>query len=225
LKDPFTWLCFIFSLTIQIPNGALTNFKNVILQGFGLSKEKSLLYGAPSGAVQIVSTISFNYMADRTKNRLYWAMLSMALGILGFILMITLPEANLGGNLAAFYITSLSSSSFTLILSMISSNVSGSTKKSVVSALNLIGYCVGNLIGPQTINLKDAPRYLNAKIIICALWSFSIILLIIMRFVAVGRNKRKEKKIAAMGDAYTPVANQEFMDLTDDENLEFRYVL
>ena len=37
--------------------------------------------------------------------------------------MITLPEKNLAGNLAAFYITSASSASFTLILSMISSNV------------------------------------------------------------------------------------------------------
>jgi ACS family allantoate permease-like MFS transporter len=118
-----TWLCFIFSVALQIPNGALTNFKNIILQGFGLTKEESLLYGAPSGAVQIVSTISVNYMADRTKNRLYWAIVSLALGILGFILMITLPEHNKGGNLAAFYITSCSSASFTLILSMISSNV------------------------------------------------------------------------------------------------------
>ena len=119
-----TWLCFIFSLALQIPNGALTNFKNIILQGFGLTKEESLLYGAPSGAVQIVSTITINYMADRTKNRLYWAIVSLAIGILGFILMITLPEENLAGNLAAFYITSASSASFTLILSMISSNVS-----------------------------------------------------------------------------------------------------
>jgi len=38
-----------------------------------------------------------------------------------------------------------------------------------------------------------------------------------MRFVAVGRNKRKVKKIEALGDAYVPLANQEFMDLTDNE--------
>lgn len=70
-----------------------------------------------------MSTIGINYMADRTKNRLYWAIVSLAIGILGFILMITLPEENLEGNLAAFYITSAASASFTLILSMISSNV------------------------------------------------------------------------------------------------------
>lgn len=62
-------------------------------------------------------------MADKTKNRLYWAIVSLSLGIVGFILMITLDEDNLVGNLAAFYLTSASSSSFTLILSMIASNV------------------------------------------------------------------------------------------------------
>lgn len=101
-----------------------------------MTKEKSLLYGAPSGAVQIISTISINYLADRTRNRLYWATVSLSIGIFGFILMITLPEKNLAGNLAAFYLTSASSGSFTLVLSLISSNVSGSTKKSFVSALN-----------------------------------------------------------------------------------------
>ena len=38
-----------------------------------------------------------------------------------------------------------------------------------------------------------------------------------MRFVAVARNKRKEKKIAELGDAYVPLKNSEFMDLTDNE--------
>lgn len=34
------------------------------------------------------------------------------------------------------------------------------------------------------------------------LYIFAILVLVVMRFVAVGRHKRKEKKIAALGDVY-----------------------
>jgi ACS family allantoate permease-like MFS transporter len=105
-------------------------------------------------------------MADKTRQRIYWSIFALSIPILGFILMVTLPQDNLGGNLAAFYITSTASTAFTLVLSMISSNVAGQSKKSVVNAINLIGYCVGNLIGPQIISLENAPRYLAAKTIV-----------------------------------------------------------
>jgi hypothetical protein len=42
-------------------------------------------------------------------------------------------------------------------------------------------------------------------------------LLVIMCFVAMGRNKRKERRLAELGDVYSPLANQEFMDKTDNE--------
>jgi hypothetical protein len=37
--------------------GALINFKNVIIKGFGLSDKPSLLYNAPNGAVQVIATL------------------------------------------------------------------------------------------------------------------------------------------------------------------------
>lgn len=35
-------------------------------------------------------------------------------------------------------------------LTMISSNIAGSTKKQLTAAILFTGYCVGNIIGPQT---------------------------------------------------------------------------
>lgn len=192
----------------------------MILQGFGLSSELSLLYGAPNGAVQVVSMLIIGYLADATKNRIYWSIVSLVIPVIGFILLVTLPQSNLNGQLAAYYITSTAAAAFTLILSMISSNVAGQTKKSVVSSMMFIGYCVGNLIGPQIISLDQAPRYTSPKTIICGLYAAAILLLLALRLVYSRRNSANERKMLELGDAYQHQENQEFMDLTDKENLE-----
>lgn len=225
LKDPAAWMIVVYSLTTSIPNGATTTFKNIILQGFGLSPELSLLYGAPSGAVQFVSTVVFCWVADRLSQRLYTSMFALLFPVIGFALQATLPKHNLHGQLAAFYITTTSAVAFTLVLSMISSNIAGQTKKVTVATMMFIAYCVGNLIGPQIIHLKDAPRYTKAKIIICALYGTCILVLLALRFTWSFRNRQKTRKIAEMGEAYRHIPNQEFMDMTDGENLEFRYVV
>jgi hypothetical protein len=47
----------------------------------------------------------------------------------------------------------------TISLSLIASNTAGFTKKSVSSALFTVAYSVGNIVGPFTFQLKDAPKY------------------------------------------------------------------
>lgn len=49
-------------------------------------------------------------------------------------------------------------------LIMISSNIAGYTKKQVTGALLFTGYCVGNIIGPQTFKSSEAPGYHSAYI-------------------------------------------------------------
>jgi len=47
---------------------------------------------------------------------------------------------------------------------MVSSNVAGYTKKQLTGAFVFVGYCVGNIIGPQTFIEKEAPLYTSAYI-------------------------------------------------------------
>jgi hypothetical protein len=44
-------------------------------------------------------------------------------------------------------------------LSLISSNVGGFTKRSVISATLFVAYCVGNIIGPQFFLASQEPKY------------------------------------------------------------------
>ena len=55
--------------------------------------------------------------------------------------MIALPQSNKEGRLAGYYLTQSAATAFVVLLSFISSNVAGYTKKTTVSALFLIGYC------------------------------------------------------------------------------------
>lgn len=54
-----------------------------------------------------------------------------------------------------------------LIWTFMPSNVAGRTKKSVTATVLFIAYCVGNAIGAQVFQDKDAPRYIPG-IIVCA---------------------------------------------------------
>jgi hypothetical protein len=46
-----------------------------------------------------------------------------------------------------------------LMLSLAASNIAGFTKKSTVMAMIFLGYCAGNLSGPQFFISTEAPDY------------------------------------------------------------------
>ena len=56
---------------------------------------------------------------------------------------------------------------YLVIWTFLPSNVAGRTKKSVTATLLFIGYCVGNAVGAQVMQAKDAPRYIKG-ITVCA---------------------------------------------------------
>lgn len=74
--------------------------------------------------------------------------------MVGMILIIALPLANNDGRLIGYYMTQASPTPFVALLSLISSNVAGYTKKTTVAAIYLISYCVGNIIGMLFLFLK-----------------------------------------------------------------------
>ena len=130
-----TWLYALVTLGITIPAGALINFKNVILQGFGFSQELALLYNAPIGAWMTISTPLICHLADRTKNRCLWAVLSLSIPVISFILLLTLPQHDKRGQLIVFTFAGTFLASFALVLSLIASNVAGQTKKTIVNTV------------------------------------------------------------------------------------------
>ncbi|KAJ6087045.1 hypothetical protein N7467_005959 [Penicillium canescens] len=223
LLDPMTWAFFFFALIADIPNGGITNFFSQLITSFGYTPEQSLLYGTPAGAVEVVALLLNGYMGDRTGQRILCSLGGLLTATIGVVLIVALPLENNIGRLIGYYMTQAFPTSFVALLSLISSNVAGYTKKTTVAALYLIGYCAGNIIGPLTFRPQDAPRYISAEIIIICCWGVSLLILL---YIWWWYNKENRRKAAIVSRAdYVRLENREWLDLTDRENHDFVYTL
>ncbi|KAF2457743.1 putative MFS allantoate transporter [Lineolata rhizophorae] len=223
LKDPLTWAFVFYSLVADIPNGGITNFFSQLIVGFGFTPEQSLLYGTPGGAVEVISLLLCGYLGDRFGHRLLISTSGLLTALLGIILIVALPLENDGGRLAGFYLTMAAATPFVALLSLISSNVAGYTKKTTVAAMYLVAYCVGNIIGPQTFRADEAPRYVSGEVTIIVCWSLCVLDIVFIWWYCRHMNRKKEAIRNAPG--YVKLENQEWLDLTDRENPEFVYTL
>ena len=119
--------------------------------------------------------------------------------------------------------------------------IQGHTKKVTINAIILIGFCVGNILGPLSMIVlpihtkciiffivltqlqssafrnQDAPQYLPAKITIVAVDSVAILLAITLLLYYKWENKRRDRSPQEYQHAL------EFADLTDKENKQLRY--
>ena len=86
-------------------------------------------------------------MGYYTNNRILTSLIGLTVALIGIILIVAVPITNPGPRLAGYYMTQASPTPFVALLSLISSNVAGYTKKTTVAAVYLICYCVGNIIG------------------------------------------------------------------------------
>ncbi|GES66199.1 MFS allantoate transporter [Aspergillus terreus] len=223
LVDPMTWAFFFYALIADIPNGGITNFFNQLITSFGYTAEQSLLYGVPGGAVEVIALVLNGIVGRYTSQRLLCSTGGLIASIIGMVLIVALPLDNNVGRLIGYYMTQASPTPFVALLSMVSSNVAGYTKKTTVAALYLIGYCAGNIIGPQVFRPKDAPRYIPAEITIIVCWGVCVFLILFILWWYKRQNAKKAE--ARASPDYVRLENQEFLDLTDWENKEFVYAL
>jgi len=190
---------------------------------FGYNSKQSLLLGIPGGAIEIIALIAAGWAGDYYRNRLLVCTSGLLLSILGMLLVTCLDNHHNVGKLIGYYLTQASPTPFVALLSLISTNVAGWTKKTTVAAMYLIGYCVGNIIGPQVFQAKDAPDYRPAKITIIVCWVLSLLDILFIYWWCRSQNAKKAAVRAQPG--YVKIEGQEFYDLTDRENPEFIYSL
>lgn len=170
-----------------------------------------------------MALIVCGFLGDRYGNRVLIGMSGMILAWIGMLLIVCLPLSNNSGRLVGYYLMQASPTGFVALLSLISSNVAGYTKKTTVGALYLIAYCAGNIVGPQTFRPQDKPRYTPAEIAILVCWGICVLDLGFIALYYRRMNKRNERIRQEPG--YTKLDKQEFLDLTDRENPEFVYTL
>ncbi|AOW07271.1 major facilitator superfamily domain-containing protein [Yarrowia lipolytica] len=219
--DIRTWLYFFFCLTSNIPNGGITNFNTILFsETLGLGPVKGLLMQSPQGATELVGCILFGLLVQYTQKRLLMSMIAQSISVMAMCLLAFIPD-NQAAGLAGLYILIIYPVGFICILSSVASNTAGHTKKVTVNAILLIGYCVGNLIGPQTFRASDAPSYVPAKVSMVVLFFVAIGLNGVLMWVNYRENKKRDEE----GCFATPEQLEKIQcqDLTDKQNRFFRY--
>ncbi|ODQ47898.1 hypothetical protein PICMEDRAFT_71913 [Pichia membranifaciens NRRL Y-2026] len=225
LLDINTWICFFYAIATDIPNGALTNFGAILLKDvFGYSSTQSLLMNMPGGAVELVGCILFAWLQKYFKHKLAIATFAMTITV-GAVSMLAFALDSPKARLAGYYLYYISPVGTICCLSCFTSNVAGHTKKITVSAMYLIGYCVGNLIGPQTFIASQAPEYRGGQISIVVCYSISVIVIAWLYYNYWSENRRRDRLLAEGALEIPDIENIEFADLTDKENVKFRYKL
>lgn len=216
--DPRTYLYFFLQVLGNIPNGSLTNFGSILITGMGYDSTQALLLNMPTGAVEVVGCFLLGLLSLYLNNRMIVAMISCCINTMCACLLA------FGNNNSAKYagiaINGMSPIFWIALISLVSSNTAGHTKKVTTGAVQLIGYCVGNLIGPQTFLSSEAPDYPTAKVLILVGYAASLFMIALLWWINWRANKKRDRLDERLPPEFK---NSEFADLTDFQNPEFRY--
>ncbi|KAF7800177.1 hypothetical protein EIP86_011424 [Pleurotus ostreatoroseus] len=238
LADPKTWLFALFSALDNVPN-SLTNQRQIIVSSFGFSYLQTTLLGCVDGFIEIVTIWSGVTLVAYLRNaRAYVGAIYFIPNILGVFLINFLPWDNKVGLLFGQWLTGVGTTGFVLSLSWISSVTAGHTKRVTTNAIMLIAYCIGNATAPFMWQAKYQPRNHIPWIIIGICYVVCPMILLMIRYILQRENRIRDNEPVdeTYEDVYIEVVTpegkrveqkvpKEYLDLTDRQNRDFRYVL
>jgi hypothetical protein len=130
-------------------------------------------------------------------------------------------QTNRGIPLWGFYMMTVFSTTYVMVLALMAANTAGHTKKAITAGLVWASYCISNGIAPVTVlTQEEKDHYPTAFIMILVFMSLSFIVLVAFRWYLLRLNKKRDAiKVVSREEA----AITAFMDMTDLKNENFRY--
>lgn len=228
VTDLQIWLLTLITILISISSGVVTTYSATLIRNIGYTPPQSALLNMPSGLVSIFATLMVGYGVRYVQagHRWAWIVVCCIPGMTGGALMSFLPSgktnANKPGLLAGVYLINFVVATLIVLYQWTASNIAGSTKRVVTMALISGAFSVGNIIGPQTFQAKDAPQYVPAKVIVLATQAAGAFVAIVLFMYYRYANAEKEKRDTVTNEM--SIEKSQWDNLTDKENLKFRYV-
>lgn len=176
----------------------------------------SIILQIPNGAAAAIFSIGAVAVAHRIHKVTLVGLCTTVIAALGFILMIVTPGK---AKLLGFYLTWAMVGSSSIQQTIVTTNVSGYTKKVFYNNIMMVGNTIGNFGGPLVMVESDAPQYVRAMIgfIITNVGSFFIFALYFYVM-----NKENKRRRANLGN--NPPTDVH-LDLTDVQDKNFIYRL
>jgi hypothetical protein len=236
--DPKVWVMATFAAIGNVVN-SLTNQRQIIINQFGFTPIQTTLLGCVDGVVEILTIwLGITMASQRAIGRGYAAALMFVPALLGSILVSKLPSHDKVGLLFSYWISIFVFTPFVILLGWITSIVAGHTKRTTTNAIIFSAYAIGNAAGPFMWKKRYQPRNHVPWAVISACIGACAVLILALRFMLHSENKRREteKKDDSYDDIYITQelpdgtktekrVDRAFLDITDIQNRDFRYVL
>lgn len=122
-------------------------------------------------------------------------------GTVVLLTVVNTSKATQAGLLMSYYMVLSFWAAATLGMSMISRNIGGQTKKTVVVAANFVSWAVGNSIGPQVFRKTQEPRYFAAFAVHMGCYGILVLNIVFLRWWLKKENARKDSIQAELSAA------------------------
>ncbi|KAK5689611.1 hypothetical protein LTR97_012784 [Elasticomyces elasticus] len=200
IKDPKTWLFFFHAWSQEMANG-LTNQYSLIIKSFGFTTLQTTLLG---------------------------------------IMLVTIPFSERWALIVAIWIRGTGGIPYSVVMVWAANCSAGHTKKTTVIALYHVGYGLGNILSPQLFQPQYRPRYIVTwSVILGVAVILPTFIILVLRWYLQKENARRDALDAqglvtevgvlthdeGDGSKTEKVVDARQLDLTDRQNLAFRYVL
>ncbi|KAI9158878.1 Thiamine pathway transporter THI73 [Paramyrothecium foliicola] len=222
LTDPQLYLMVLSVVLLSVSSGVVTTYSATLIRNLGYTPKRAALMNMPSGVVSIFFTLLVGYGIRKQSHRWAWIILCICPAILGGALMSFLdPLKNRHGVLAGIYLVNAVVAPLTIFYAWTAANFGGATKRAFAAAIVSGSFSLGNIIGPQTFQARDAPQFRPAKLAVmgtqagCALTTFCLFL------YYMSANKKRANANKVTEEAY--MAPETWAAMTDKENKMFRY--
>ncbi|KAM7204688.1 Major facilitator superfamily domain containing protein [Naviculisporaceae sp. PSN 640] len=223
LVDPKTWFIFGLEILTQIPNGGTQNFANLVIKSFGFTSLQSTLINIPYSILSAGMIAGTGHLAGRF-HQANCSLIVVAVipCMLGSALIYSREQFPQSMQLLGYFMLSSGPSAMPLALSLVQTNYRGVTKKMTMTALLFLGYCAGNMAGPELFREDEAPLYLTAFRAIVVCYGLVILLAVGLRCYLKWMNTRRDR-IEASSVPENRDDDDNDDDLTDWKTRGFRY--
>ncbi|EGU71853.1 hypothetical protein FOXB_17646, partial [Fusarium oxysporum f. sp. conglutinans Fo5176] len=223
LLDPKAWAVFWFGVLVTMQSPVLT-FASLVIKSVGYTQLETMLYTAPSGAVQIgLLWIGVGLCTLFPQQRSLVVLVLIIPPLIGNVFLMKLDVSAGWGLIAASWVSSCITASMSILLSLSASNVKGNTKRALVNCMFFIGYCAGCIGSPQL--WTNGPRYREGVITSIVTWCLLFLTMIVYRALCTRDNKKRDLagESHSTGEVILDKNGLPKSDLTDKEDREFRY--
>lgn len=201
----------------------VTLFLPSIVAGMGTwSKPVAQALTTPPYFLAFLATVAIGWSSDKYFERAYHMISINFVGLLGFLLLMFLPEANIAGRyISACLVTMAVYANVAVKVAWFNNNYGGLTRRAVASAAIVSVGTIGGVVGGQI--YYDPPYYFHGNAIAFACLAAQTVLVVIMRFLLARENKRRSNLIEE--EKELDIIKYGGADLVGDRHYSFKYVL